>query len=278
PKLEECFRGKIVRYELKYTYPEIGERDLFASYYPIEGKGGVDRAACILLDITDRKRAERSLADMTRTLINSQEQERSRIGRELHDDINQRLAMLSVEMEQLLENGSEIETRLRRFRTEIAEISTDVQGLSHDLHSSKLEYLGVISGIKSWCREVGDRHRTEIAFRSEFSGNLPLDVGLPLFRVLQEAVNNAIKHSEEKRVEVQLREDSGEIHLIVRDSGKGFDVETALRGKGLGLTSMRERVRLINGTIAIESRPMAGTTVDIRVPLSSQNFPERLVS
>jgi signal transduction histidine kinase len=215
---------------------------------------------------------------MTRKLIDSQEQERSRIGRELHDDINQRLAMLSVEMEQLLENPSEIETRLQQFRREIGEISTDVQGLSHDLHSSKLEYLGVIAGMKSWCGEIKERHKTVVAFRSDLPGNLPLDVGLPLFRVLQEAVSNSIKHSGEKRVEVQLREDSGVIHLIVRDSGKGFDVETAMRGKGLGLTSMRERVRLINGTLAVESRPMTGTTIHVRVPLRSRNSSERLVS
>src|SRR5215813_7905000 len=137
----------------------------------------------------------------------------------------------------------------------------------HDLHSSKLEYLGVVAGMKSWCREVADRHKIAVEFKSNFSGNLPLDVGLPLFRVLQQAVNNAIKHSGEKRVEVQLREDSGEIHLIVHDSGKGFDVETAMRGKGLGLTSMRERVRLVNGTIAVESWPMSGTNIDVRVPL-----------
>src|SRR5262249_36530794 len=120
------------------------------------------------------------------------------------------------------------------------------------------------------------RHKIEVAFRSDFSGNLPLEDGLPLFRVLQEAVNNAVKHSGEKRVEVQLREDSGEIHLIVRDSGKGFDVETALRGKGLGLSSMRERVRLVNGTIAIEARPMGGTNIHVRIPLERRSEPERL--
>jgi PAS domain S-box-containing protein len=275
-KLDECFRGNVVRYELKYTYPEIGERDLFATYYPVKGNTGLDRAVCILHDITDRKRAERTLAEMTRKLIESQEQERARIGRELHDDINQRLAMFSVQLEQLQQNPAELQRRVQELRRELRQISDDVQAVSHDLHSSKLEYLGAVAGMKSWCREVAERHKSEVAFRSDFPGNLSLDIGLPLFRVLQEAVNNAIKHSGEKKVEVQLWEDSGEIHLSVRDSGKGFVVETGMPGKGLGLTSMRERVRLANGTIAIESMPMGGTNIHVRIPFARQSNTERL--
>jgi signal transduction histidine kinase len=106
---------------------------------------------------------------------------------------------------------------------------------------------------------------------------LPLEVGLSLFRVLQEALNNAIKHSAARRVEVQLREDSGEIHLVISDMGRGFDVEAALQGKGLGLTSMQERVRLVNGTIAIDSKPMGGTTIRVRVPLGSEKLSKRAV-
>jgi signal transduction histidine kinase len=104
---------------------------------------------------------------------------------------------------------------------------------------------------------------------------LPLEVGLSLFRVLQEALNNAIKHSGVRRVEVQLREDSGEIHLVISDSGKGFNVEAALQSKGVGLTSMRERVRLLNGTIAIESKPNGGATIRVRVPFGSEHAAKR---
>jgi PAS domain S-box-containing protein len=398
PKLDECFQGKAVKYELKYTYPEVGERILSISYFPIVGSNGVDRVTCLIQDITERKlaedalreseqrlrlateagqmyaydwdvtrdvvmrsaehekilglaeplrfshrqfvdrihpddrpkflaaiagltegnpiaevtyrglasdgtsvwlksngrgffdasgrllrvigmvadvtdvkRAEELLADMTRKLIAAQEQERARIGRELHDDINQRLAMLSVELERLGDTRSEIRRDVQELRRELRQISDDVQAISHDLHSSKLEYLGAVGAMKSWCKEVSERHKIQVQFRSDLSGNLPLDIGLPLFRVLQETVNNAVKHSGEKRIEVQLREDSGEIHLIVRDSGKGFDVETALQGKGLGLTSMRERVRLVNGTIVIESRPAGGTNIHVRVPLGQRS-------
>jgi signal transduction histidine kinase len=234
------------------------------------------RVLGVNLDITRRKQMEEELSGMSRKLIAAQEQERARIARELHDDINQRMAMLSVELEQLQQSPTELQSRVQELRKELRQISDDVQAISHDLHSSKLEYLGAIAGMKSWSREVAERHKSELEFRSEFTGNLPLDLGLPLFRVLQEAVNNSIKHSGEKRVEVQLWEHSGEIHLIVRDSGKGFDVETAMRGKGLGLTSMRERVRLVNGTIDIESRPMEGTNIHVRIPLDGPSNAEQL--
>jgi signal transduction histidine kinase len=137
------------------------------------------------------------------------------------------------------------------------------------LHSSTLEYVGVVAGIKSWCRDFGERQRIEIEFKDNVSSVLPLDVGVCLFRVLQEALHNAVKYSGTKRVEVQLGEQSDEIYLIVRDSGRGFDIEAARKGTGLGLTSMRERVRLVSGTIFIESVPMGGTTIYVRVPFKA---------
>src|SRR6201982_78959 len=226
-------------------------------------------------DITRRKQMEEALSDMSRKVVESQEKERARIGRELHDDINQRLAMLSLELEQLQENHSEIQPRVKELRREMAEVSNDVQAMSHDLHSSKLEYLGVVAGIKSWCKEFSERQRVEIDFSNDVHSALPFEIGLSLFRVLQEALHNVMKHSGVKRIEVQLREDSGGIHLIIRDSGKGFDVEAALQGKGLGLTSMRERVRLVNGRISIESKPMGGTTIHVRVPFGSAHAAKR---
>jgi signal transduction histidine kinase len=210
---------------------------------------------------------EETLSTMSRKLIQSQEQERARIGRELHDDINQRIAMLAVELEHLQDNPAEVQTRLPELRAQTMELSNDVQAMSHDLHSSKLEYLGVVAGMKSWCREFSERQAMEIDFKSDISSVVPLDVGICLFRVLQEALNNALKHSGVKRIEVQLREESGEIHITIRDLGKGFDLEAVRQGRGLGLTSMQERVRLVNGTITIESKPMGGTTIHVQVPV-----------
>jgi len=222
------------------------------------------------MDVTKRKQAEQALADMTRKLIEAQEQERARIGRELHDDINQRLAMLSVEIEQLREKPSDMNGLVHEFRRQIGELSSDVQALSHDLNSSKLEYLGAVAGIRSWCREFAERNKLEIDFGADVSSPLPRDLGISFFRVLQEALQNALKHSGVKRFEVHLREGTGEIRLEVRDSGKGFDVQTALQGNGLGLTSMRERIRLVNGTITIESKPMSGTIILVRVPFTQR--------
>jgi signal transduction histidine kinase len=198
-------------------------------------------------DITHRKQMEDALSGMSRKLIQSQEQERARIGRELHDDINQRLAMLVIELEHLQDNPSEVRSRVQDLRKETTELSNDVQALSHELHSSKLEHLGVVAGMKSWCKEFGERQRMEVDFRSEAPSPLPFEIGLSLFRVLQEALHNAVKHSRVKRVEIQMVESSNEVHLIVSDAGTGFDVEAARQSRGLGLTSMQERVRLVNG-------------------------------
>jgi PAS domain S-box-containing protein len=224
-----------------------------------------------IVDITERKRAEVALAGMTRKLVEAQEQERARIARELHDDINQRLAILAIELEQLQGDPSDVKSRLQELGQQTIEISSDVQALSHDLHSSQLEYLGVVRGMKSWCREFGERQGIEIDCRHDVRSNVPVEVGLPLFRVLQEALHNAAKHSGVKRIEVRLHEQSDEIHLIVRDSGTGFDIGEVKQGNGLGLTSMRERVRLVNGTIAIDSKPMRGTSIHVRVPLEPQH-------
>jgi PAS domain S-box-containing protein len=240
-------------------------------------EGAVGGILILAEDITRRKQMEEALSDLSRKLIESQEQERARIGRELHDDINQRLAILGVELEQLQENPSEVQSRVQDLQKQTTELSNDVQALSHDLHSSKLEYLGVVAGIRSWCKEFAERQKVEIDFTSDVSSVLPLQVGLSLFRVLQEALNNAIKHSGGKRIEVQLRQDSGETHLLISDLGRGFDVEAASQGKGLGLTSMRERVRLVNGTICIASKPMGGTTIHVRVPLTSAKGAQREV-
>ena len=239
--------------------------------------GRLLRVIGITADVTDVKRAEELVADMTRKLIDSQEQERKRIGRELHDDVSQRMALLSVELETLQQNPTELQSRVPELRKQLSDISGDVHAISHDLHSSQLEYLGVVVGIKSWCKEFGERQGIHIDFGHDVRSTLPWEMGLCLFRVLQEALHNAVKHSGVKRIEVRLSENPDEIHLSIRDSGKGFDVDT-VQGEGLGLISMRERVRLVKGTITIDSRPMAGTSIDVRVPFVSQKDSEQAIA
>ena len=231
------------------------------------GSGMIGGILIFAEDITKRKQMEEAVSEVSRKLIQSQEQERARIGRELHDDINQRLAMLSVEIERLKDNPSEIESHVKMLRQGISELSNDVQALSHELHSSKLDYLGAIAGIKSWCREFGERQGMEINFKANVSSPIPSEIGVTLFRILQEALHNAVKHSGVKRIDVQLSELSNEVQLTISDSGKGFDTEAAKQSRGLGLTSMEERVRLVKGTISIASKSMHGTNISVRVPL-----------
>lgn len=219
--------------------------------------------------MTEARQTQESLRQMACNLIAAQEQERSRIGRELHDDINQRLALLAIELGQLQEHPSDVASRAQQIRQKTDEISRDVQSLSHDLHPSKLEYLGVVAGMRSWCNEFAERQSMEIHFKTDVSSRIPAEIGVCLFRVLQEALHNAVKHSGVKDIEVRLAERSRAVHLMVSDSGKGFDLEPAMMSKGLGLTSMRERARLVDGTISIESKRMGGTTIRLCIPLDS---------
>ena len=224
------------------------------------------------LDITERKLAEEALASLGGKLIAAQEQERTRIARELHDDINQQLAFLSVSIDELKQNPpnsmAAIDSQLESLGSQASEISTSVQALSHRLHSSKLEYLGLVAALRSFCREFSDQHHVEVTFSHEpMPRSLPQEISLCLFRVVQAALVNALKHSGVTSFDVHLRSSSGRVHLSVHDGGVGFDLEKVLGGHGLGLISMRERVRFVNGEISIQSTPNGGTTIEVVVPL-----------
>jgi signal transduction histidine kinase len=237
----------------------------------------VDRADPLVFafveGITKRKLAEEALSGVTRRLIETQEQERARIGRDLHDDIGQRLALLAVELQQIKQappdSAVEVSRRMDELWKQAAEISNDVQALSHELRSAKLEYLGLVAAMRIFCEEFAERQRMEIEFKSH---DLPSpwptsEISLSLFRVLQEALHNASKHSGVRHFKVELWGTPGEVHLTVRDSGAGFDLEAALKGRGTGLISMKERLKLVNGELSVESRPERGTTIRARVPI-----------
>jgi PAS domain S-box-containing protein len=228
----------------------------------------------VIVDITERKLADEVVAGMSRKLLEAQEQERRRIARELHDDINQRLALLSVEIDRMKEVSpvtyGELRSRMDELGKRTSEISAVVQSLSHDLHSSKLEYLGLVSEMRGFCKEFGEKHKVKVDFDSEgMPATVPQEISICLFRVMQEGLNNALKHSGVKLFEVKLLGLSTEIRLAVRDAGKGFDPELTKDTPGLGLVSMQERVRLVKGTILITSRPLSGTQINVRVPLQA---------
>jgi signal transduction histidine kinase len=225
-------------------------------------------------DITERKRAEEAIAGMGRKLIEAQEQERARIARDLHDDVGQRLALLAVELNRMRDfipdSAADLLRHVDDLEKQASEMSTDVHTLSHELHSRNLEYLGIVSAVRSFCKEYGDKYKADVNFAHEgVPENVPKEISVCLFRVLQESLQNALKHSEVRHFDVRLEGSSEEIHLTVRDSGIGFDPESTTNTRGLGLISMRERVNIVKGTFVITSRPQCGTEVSVRVPLSA---------
>jgi PAS domain S-box-containing protein len=232
-------------------------------------------AVVAFIDITDRKLAEAALANVSRKLIEAQEQERARIGRELHDDIGQRLALLTAQLQQFQENPllvPEVRSRVGEFEKQISEIASDIQLLSHELHSAKLQYLGIAGAVKGFCREFSEQQRVEVDFQAEALPALSPDISLCLFRVLQEALHNSAKHSGVRHFEVRLWGIADQIHLTVKDSGVGFDREQAKMSQGLGLVSMEERLRLVNGTLTIATQPDGGAMILALVPLQSDSM------
>ncbi|MFZ0521918.1 MAG: PAS domain S-box protein [Candidatus Acidiferrales bacterium] len=240
-----------------------------------DSSGRTVGCSAIARDITKRKLAEAALANVSRQLIEAQEQERSRIGRELHDDIVQRLVLLALQLQQLHQGAAispEVRSRMGEFQNQITEIANDIQSLSHELHSSKLQYLGIAAAMRSFCREFAEQQKVEIDFTAhDLPSSLSSDISLCLFRVLQEALHNSAKHSGVRQFEVRLWGTSDEIQLTVKDFGAGFDREAANKSRGVGLISMEERLKLVKGTLSIISQPEKGTTVHGSVPLRSAN-------
>jgi signal transduction histidine kinase len=211
-----------------------------------------------------------ALSTLSGKLMAAQEQERDWIARELHDDLAQRATALSLQLDYIARNlphGTSKRLGLQHTCDLAADLATSIPRISHQLHSSTLEHLGLAPAAGALCRSLSDRHGIEIDLRHDELPNLSKDVALCLFRVLQEALNNAVKHAGVQLVTVTLRGTSSEILLSVEDHGVGFDPEATGRTQGLGIISMTERLNLVAGRIRIESRPGAGTTVHARVPL-----------
>jgi PAS domain S-box-containing protein len=223
------------------------------------------------IDVTDRRLAVEALSGVGRRLIEAHEEERTWIARELHDDINQRIALLAIKLDQwnhLPESGADTHNHIQNISRGLSEIGKDIQALSHRLHSSKLEYLGLVAAAKSFCKELSEQHQVQIDFNhSEIPRNLAKEIPLCLFRVLQEALRNGVKYSEVRHFKVELHATARDIELSVSDAGIGFDWQDSLNHRGLGLISMRERLQLVNGDFSIRSGRGQGTTIYARVPL-----------
>ena len=211
----------------------------------------------------------------TARLIEAHEAERLRIARELHDDIGQRVAILTMDLDalsRLPRLPPEVSTRIQNVSDRTLQLARDLQALSQRLHPPKLDYLGLGSAAASFCREVSTRHDVDLVFSTEgMPTDVPARVALPLFRVLQEAVTNAVQHAGVRRIAVTLRARPDELQLDVEDAGAGFDVDAVLAAGAPGLVGMLERIRLLGGHLEIQARRGAGTSIRARVPLSGSN-------
>ena len=232
--------------------------------------GTIGRMHGFMIDISERKRAEEALQDLGSRLIAAQEDERKRVARELHDDLNQRLAVLSIELEQFRQHVPKANTlrkRIKRLQTQVTEISTDIQRLSHRLHPSKLDHLGLFASVKSLCEEISKVGGPNVHFlQAGFPAVLPKDVTLCIFRIAQELLRNCLKHSRAHSIEVVLRKTHDAVCLSVSDDGCGFDTRS-VPTKSLGFISITERLRILGGNIKICSKEMVGTRIEVTVPL-----------
>lgn len=265
--------GELERFSVEYRYlhPEGGELWIqhLAGASASDASGRVVRTYGVLRDVTGRRRAEEELHNLSRRLIRAQEEERALLARELHDDVSQRLAVLAIDIgraELAAANGEQAEA-MQGVREGLVGLSEDVHSLAYQLHPSVLEELGLAEALRAEC---GRRTRTGKLDVSVDFGPLPRvlaeDAALCLFRVAQEALNNVARHAEAHAAVVTLRRIGDGLLLAVSDDGVGFAPEHPRKGMRLGLASMRERVRLVRGTLDIESAPGRGTKVIAWVP------------
>jgi signal transduction histidine kinase len=217
------------------------------------------------------RRSQDELRQLAAQILGAQETERRRIARDLHDDFGQDLALLSVELDLHRQRPpatpTENEERLGLMSARVKSLSSSIHDLSHQLHPMKLEQLGLVAALRGLCKELSHNQDLKIEFTHEgVLAAISPDIALSLYRVAQEALHNVLKHSGAAAAKVTLRGGGSGLRLEVRDAGAGFD-STAVAGKGLGLVSMRERLRLVGGDLVIESRPARGTRVAAFVPL-----------
>jgi PAS domain S-box-containing protein len=228
-------------------------------------------------DITERKRVEQALEELAGRLIHAQEAERSRIGRELHDHISQTLGVLTIKIDQLRADAAiapGLAGALEELRQDTSAITDDVHRLSHRLHSSTLDYLGLLPALQKLVAEFSGRHGIPIAFaHASMPATLPSEVALCLFRVAEESLTNVAKHSNATSARVHVAGTPDGIHLTVEDVGEGFDMKSVGSKAGLGFVSMQERLRILQGTIRVDSAPSRGTRIDVWVPSKSLVIP-----
>ena len=257
-----------------YRHPTVWER---YERYILAGIAVIILQALLIAGLlwqrARRRAAMRALEKLGGLLIRAQEEERASIARELHDDFSQRLAVQCIELTQLEKSlpESEVEERAMTLKVlaETKEMSADMRSLSHQLHSSRLELVGLVPALSGLCDEITKNCKIAVHFTEpESLPNLTKDVELCLFRVAQEALANIVKHSQASTAHVELDANANRVSLRISDAGKGFDPDLKSTSQGIGLVGMRERLRLVDGRLSVRSELMRGTDVLAEIPLS----------
>jgi signal transduction histidine kinase len=263
--VEEALRsGRPYELDLEMVLPHGRSRWLVARGEALHDPDGrVVKLRGTVHDITERRNAEQALSTLGRRLIESQETERVRVARELHDDVGQRLALLSVALDRHFKSGIGSYDDLRK---QLAEVQQIIEALSHELHATPLRHLDLARAVRGYCAEVASFH--DVHVRVHESGNvdgLGPDASLCLFRVVQESLRNAVRHSGVREFAVEVTGEPDAVSLVVRDEGIGFDYGKAIASSGLGLLSMQERLKLVHGELTIQTKVGHGTRIQARV-------------
>ncbi len=219
----------------------------------------------LLIERRRRQSAEARLRQLSGRLIAAQEEERSRLARDLHDDASQRLALLAIELDQL---------PARELAESARALSGDLHRMAHQLHPAILDQLGLLPAARRFAEELQTRHGIGVEVTGDhWPERLPREAALVLYRVMQEGLQNAIKHSGAARVEVSFSGRGGELLLRVADRGRGFAPEQLFGAAGLGLAGMSERLRLVGGSLRVESVPEGGTILEARLRVDPYSNP-----
>jgi signal transduction histidine kinase len=228
------------------------------------------KAETLLADRNARlQESEYSLCQLTGQLIGAQEEERKRIARELHDDLNQQVASLGISLSNIkrglptsLEN---VRGELLSVQSRLLSLSDGLRHISHELHPGMLELFGLVAALKSHCDEFSAFTSISVEFEAHCEEEVASDTALCIYRIAQESLRNAAKHSRATKVRVNLMKSGNLLQLMVADDGIGFDVDEAFTHRGLGLRSMKERVRLVQGNMELESQPGGGAKLIVTI-------------
>ena len=223
------------------------------------------------------KRVQASQARLGGMLINAEERERSRVASELHDDFSQRLAVIALKLENVAEivsaSSKEADRQLHEIFDSVSELGSDLHTLSHQLHSSALESLGLAPAINAFCKDFSAQQGVEVDVTSDdVPRSVQQQATLCIFRIVQEGLRNFKKHSGTHQAMVILQVNARKLSVSVRDKGCGFDMKELGHKDGLGILAMEERVHLLSGGFVIQSAPGEGTTVNAWVPLTPNSL------